>query len=94
MGRVPAQEPVRALIYSPLTLTILLTDLTRLQLGEGLMTLTYVPAVMTRKPRGDGVVESPQVVKMHDRMTGLLILHVLTERKPDVLKRQKNLLSR
>ena len=27
-------------------------------------------------------------------MTGVLILHVLTERKPDVLKRQKHLLSR
>jgi hypothetical protein len=31
---------------------------------------------------------------MYERMTGMLILHVLTERTPDVLKRLKNLLSR
>ncbi len=40
------------------------------------------------------MVESPPVGKMLERMTGVLILHVLMERKPDVLQRLKHFVSR
>jgi hypothetical protein len=61
------------------------------------MTLTHVPAVMTRKPKVEGVVESPQVVKTHERYTGVRapeIPSVLKGGTSDVLKRLKNLFSR
>ncbi len=87
------QVQVSALIYTPLTLTVLLTDLTRLQRSLGLMTLTRA-GFMTRDPRGKDVVGIPQVGETIERHTGGLILHVLTERPPDVLKRPKILFSR
>jgi hypothetical protein len=59
------QKPLYAagtsLNLSPPLINITTNDLARLQQGEGLMTLAHVPAVMTRKPEGEGVVASPQV---------------------------------
>ena len=55
------QEPVSALIYCPLTLTLLLTDLTRSQRSLGLMTQTRA-GFMTRDPRKEDVVTIPRVV--------------------------------
>jgi hypothetical protein len=95
-GRVPAGTGTCP-NFIPLTLTILLTDLARLQQGEGLMTLAHVPAVMTRKPEGEGMVASPQVVKTHERYTGVRapdIPSVLKGGTSDFLKRLKILFSR
>ena len=77
----------------PPILIVLLTDLARSQRSLGLMTLTRA-GFMTRDPRGKDVVGIPQVGETIERHTGGLILHVLTERPPDVLKRHKYLLSR
>jgi hypothetical protein len=72
----------------PLTLSELLTDLTWLQRSLGFMTQTRA-GLMTRDPRGKYVVENPRVGWTNERHTSGLILHVLTERPPDVLKRPK-----
>ncbi len=88
------QEPVCALIYFPLTLTVLLTDLTRSQRSLGFVAQTRA-GLMTRDPRGEDVVANPRAGRrMKQRHTGGLILHVLTERPPDVLKRHKYFFSR
>ena len=49
---------------------------------------------MTRDPRKEDVVWIPRVGRTNERHKGGLILHVLTERPPDVLKRPKILVSR
>ena len=87
------QEPVSALIYCPLTLTLLLTDLTRSKRSLGFVTQTRA-GLMTRHPRGRRCGCKSTCWKTYDRHTGGLILHVLTERPPDVLKRHKYLFSR
>ena len=48
--------------------------------------------LMTRDPRKEDVVKIPRVGRTNDRHKGGLILHVLTERPPDVLKRPKILI--
>jgi hypothetical protein len=61
------------------------------------MTLAHVTAVMTRKPEGEGVVASPQVVQTHESYTGVRapdIPSVLKGGTSDVLKRLKNSFSR
>jgi hypothetical protein len=73
----------------------LLIDLSRLRRSLGFVTLTRA-GLMTRNPLlwELVVVGNPPVGRMNARMTGVLILHVLTERTPDVLKRPKKLISR
>jgi hypothetical protein len=61
------------------------------------MTLAHVPAVMTRKPEGEGVVASPRVEQTNERYTGVRapnIPRVLKGGTSDVLKRLKYLFSR
>ena len=60
------QEPVSALIYCPLTLTLLLTDLTRSKRSLGFVTQTRA-GLMTRDPRGDDVVGNSRAAR---RMKG------------------------
>ncbi len=61
------------------------------------MTLTHVPAVMTRRPEGEGVVAIPQVEKTNERYTGVRAPDIPSEftgGTSDVLKRPKVLLTR
>ena len=51
--------PVSALIYIPLKLTLLLTDLTRSQRSLGFVTQTRA-GFMTRDPRGEDMVAIPR----------------------------------
>ncbi len=49
-------------------LIITTNDLTRVQQGKGLMTLTHVTAVMTRNPKGEGVwLEVHLLTDVHKR---------------------------
>ena len=71
----------------------LLIDLSRLQRSLGFVTFTRA-GLMTRNPLGVGSGWKSTVGWTNDRTTSVLILHVLTERTPDVLKRPKKLISR